>query len=170
MKTTMIKNLNAAAMVLVLLALSVSVLAQPPQNGAGYEKIQAAKVGFISKRLNLSVEEAQQFWPIYNEFEDQLNEIRKQERQTRQQLRDGFINLSEKEIEDLIQAQLNYKQQELDLYKAYNDKFMAVLPVRKIALLYKAQEDFKKYLLQQLGERRNNDKFGVGPGGPPGGR
>ena len=39
------------------------------------EEIQAQKVAFISNELDLSKEEAEKFWPIYNEYDAKMREI-----------------------------------------------------------------------------------------------
>ena len=44
------------------------------------DKIKAYKAAFITEALDLTAAEAQQFWPIYNEHEDKLMDLRKKER------------------------------------------------------------------------------------------
>ncbi|MEY3415919.1 MAG: hypothetical protein RL060_30, partial [Bacteroidota bacterium] len=60
--------------ILTLLALASTAYAQNPGNR---EKIEAAKIGFISERLALTPKQAQTFWPIYNEYTFKKKEIRK---------------------------------------------------------------------------------------------
>ena len=38
---------------------------EPPKK----EKMEAMRVGFITQKLDLTSEEAQKFWPVYNEFQ-----------------------------------------------------------------------------------------------------
>ena len=39
------------------------------------EQIKAQKVAFITDKLQLTVEEAQQFWPVYNELDKKSEDI-----------------------------------------------------------------------------------------------
>src|SRR5574340_591376 len=40
------------------------------------EKIQALKIAFITQKLQLTSSEAEKFWPIYNEYENEINALR----------------------------------------------------------------------------------------------
>jgi hypothetical protein len=44
----------------------------------GNQKIDNAKIGLITNRLNLSTEQSQQFWPVYNDFDSKKKDIKKQ--------------------------------------------------------------------------------------------
>jgi hypothetical protein len=69
--------------------------------------------------------------------------------------RDNFDNLSDAEIEKTINDEMASRQKELDIEKKYHDRFKAVLPMKKIAIYYRAQEGFKRELLRKLqGQRR----------------
>ena len=57
-----------------LLLVSGISTAQP---GSGKEKIESLKIAFITKRLDLTSKEAQQFWPLYNEYNDKIKAIKK---------------------------------------------------------------------------------------------
>jgi len=60
--------------VLLLVAISTVAVAQP-QNAR--EKIEAAKIALITERLNLTPEQAQKFWPVYNEYSKKQQELRR---------------------------------------------------------------------------------------------
>ena len=67
------------------------------------ERIKAQKVAFITERLDLSSKEAQQFWPIYNAFEDKIDDMRKNDlKEVRQAMRRG--NLSESEAQQDLRS------------------------------------------------------------------
>jgi len=61
---------------LLLLVSYAPLLAQRPGKEDRREKVDALKVGFITKKLDLSSEEAQKFWPVYNKFQDDLEKNR----------------------------------------------------------------------------------------------
>ena len=134
--------------------------AQPNQakKGDRKEKIEAMKVAYITDKLDLTPKEAQQFWPVFNEFDDKLKDLRQGRKKDTKDGMDNLDQLSDKEVETLIDSEIGYRQRELDLLKEYHAKFKAVLPARKVAKLYRAQEDFKRELLKKIQERKENKR------------
>jgi hypothetical protein len=147
------KKLTALFTILLPLFLS----AQPPR-GEKAEKVEALKIGFLTERLDLTPEEAKNFWPVYNKFQDELEKVRKQRRETLRKPGEDFADMSDSEIEKMVDAEIALRQSELDIFKKYHPQFKKVLPIRKVALLYKAEEDFKRKLLKMIGERRGDDR------------
>lgn len=120
------------------------------------EALEAMKVAFITQKLNLTPEEAQVFWPIYNQYETELDALRKKRKDEKMSAMDDVSKISDKEIEKLVDGEIIFRQQELDIIKKYHAQFKKILPVKKVALLYKAQEDYKKELLKQIQEKARN--------------
>jgi hypothetical protein len=117
------------------------------------EEIETMKVAFITRKLNLTPDEARAFWPLYNQYQDELDNIRGKRREDLRAVRDEFVSMSDKEVEKYVENELNYKQAELDLLKKYHILFKKIMPVRKVALLYRAEEDFKRELLRRIQEK-----------------
>ena len=138
----------------ILLFLSLQGFAQGGTSKK--EALEALKVAFITQRLNLTPEEAQVFWPIYNQFETETETLRKKRREEKVAAMDDVSKLSDKEIEKLVDGEIIFRQQELDIIKKYHAQFKKILPIKKVALLYKAQEDYKKELLKQIQEKGRN--------------
>jgi len=122
------------------------------------EKVEAMKVGFLTQRLDLTPEEAKVFWPVYNKYQDELEVIRKSRRENLVNAKKNFDEMNDKDIEKAVDNELASRQNELDLLKKYNPQFKQVLPIRKVAKLYKAEEDFKRKLLDMIQERRAEKK------------
>jgi Spy/CpxP family protein refolding chaperone len=144
-------------------AYSLTMIAQPEkgakgpkgqQNDEKRENIEALKIAFITDKLDLTPEEAQQFWPVYNQYTDKLKELRKKRRLDGKDVKQNLDDLSDKETEQAVDNDLTYRQKELDLQKEYNTKFKAVLPIKKVAKLYAAEEQFKMVLLDKLKDRK----------------
>ena len=53
-----------------ILVLLIGLSGYAQRDGRMNERIKAQKVAFITEKLSLTAEEAQQFWPIYNAFEE----------------------------------------------------------------------------------------------------
>jgi hypothetical protein len=63
----------------VFIGLMATVTAQDNKGGNGKNdgsRIEALKIAYLTKKLNLSTEEAQKFWPIYNKYSDEIRAAR----------------------------------------------------------------------------------------------
>jgi hypothetical protein len=116
------------------------------------DKVQALKVSFITEKLNLTSQEAQGFWPLYNEYTDKIKSGRKAFRRQFAPIKEFK---SDKEAEDYLSAELKLKQSEVDLQKEYYEKFKKVLGAKKTALIPKAEEEFKKIVLESMGAKNS---------------
>lgn len=135
------------------------------QTASGAERVQALKVAFITKRLNLTPAEAEKFWPVYNEYQDQREVVRRQQQENRRKVREQADQLSPEELLRLADEEMVLRRKDLDLQQEMHDKLKKVLPAKKLAQLYVAEEDFKKELLRILTE----DNPGQGNKPPKGG-
>ncbi len=61
-------------------------------------KIEAQKISFITQQLDLSPEEAQKFWPLYNEMNNKKDAFHLEFRQLIRSLKGEPGNLSEDEL------------------------------------------------------------------------
>lgn len=114
------------------------------------EKIEAMRIGFLTNHINLTSEEAKVFWPVYNEYNEELEKI-KNDRRTGL----GKIdNLSDKEVEAIVDDEIIFDQKMVDIKKKYHAKFKAVLPIKKVGKFYQAENLFKKELLKQIREKK----------------
>lgn len=152
------------SILLLLFAWTAPLMAQTPagQPTSGAERVKALKVAYITKTLNLTSEEAEKFWPIYNEYQDKREVVRAQLTENRKKVRDNAETLTPEELMKLADQEMELRQQDLDLQKEMHEKLKKVLPAKKLALLYVAEEDFKKELLKMLKED-NGGKDGDQP-------
>lgn len=114
----------------------------------GNQKIDNAKIGLITNRLNLSTEQSQLFWPVYNEFDSKKKDIKKQLR--RLIVETNTLTTPDEKILANIKETLNLQQKEVDLEREYMSKFLKVINVRQLAELYKAEQVFTQMLIQRL--------------------
>lgn len=133
--------------IIALLTLATAVQAQP---GRRMERVRAIKVAYITDKLELTTEQSAKFWPIYNRFEDERYDIVRQYR--RGNVGDPAIDESLRSVDDDIEMQ----EKMLALRKKYKDEFLKVITPKQLAALIDAEREFKRMLLQQLKERREN--------------
>jgi Spy/CpxP family protein refolding chaperone len=137
---------------IIALCLMTTLTVSAQDGEAAREKIETAKIGFITNRLNLTSEQAPKFWPVYNEYNTKKQDIRKSLRQFRSKSAASAAT-DEKLLSDMKQM-IDLRQKEVDLEKEYMSKFMKVIKPRQLAELYNTEQDFRKELLKMLQERR----------------
>ena len=124
------------------------------ENRPRKEKVEAMKIGFITDYLDLSSEEAKEFWPVYNKYQDEMEVLRKGRRQNILNDQTDLNSMSDSELEKLVDSEIIFHQNELDIQKKFHPQFKKVLPMQKVAKLYRAEEAFKKKLLEMIRERK----------------
>ncbi len=118
------------------------------------DKVEALKIAFLTNKLELTSKEAQAFWPLYNEYNTKIDKLRKSKKSDFDELKNKGENLSEKELEIFMNEIFATRQKELDLQKEYFEKYSKVLPMKKVALLYQAENQFKRELLRKIKEKK----------------
>jgi len=84
------KIIQKIAWILLPLVITTAAFGQGPgEDKEKDDKIEALKVGFITKELNLTASEAEKFWPLYNEMDGKMKEIRQSCRKINQDLRES---------------------------------------------------------------------------------
>jgi len=143
---------------LVSLLLLAPFLIKAQENGGRNQEIESFKVAFLTQKMDLSPAEAKVFWPIYNQFQKEQHALRKQRMQNFISMRkiDEIESLSDGEVQTLINNELNFKQQNLNVEKKYYSKLKSSLPIKVVGKYYRAQEAFKKELLNRYGKGRAN--------------
>ena len=143
--------------------MGVQGIAQTGDGPTKKQQKEAKRVAFLTEKLDLTPEEAEKFWPVYREYKKAHVELRK----TGKPKRDGKVSeMTDEELEKLLDSMIEFKQKELDLKKKYHDKFKEVLPIRKVAKLYHAEEQYKK-VKQRSSSPRPNGPGGTKPQNPP---
>lgn len=111
------------------------------------EKIEALRVSFISKKLDLTSSESEKFWPVYNEYNDKLKAVKKN---LRKNYRQKSETLNDAEAEELYKLELQSKQAELELYKIYSERLKQIVGVKKMVKLHLAEEEFRQEVIGVL--------------------
>lgn len=129
-------------LLIIALVLPSAISFAQPHGGGG--QIEAVKVEYLTRRLDLSPEEAQRFWPVYRNYQRELAKVIQERRKARQEQKKSGEQVDELEFEEDM----------LEVKKKYRKEFSEVLPPQKVNLLYQAEKDFREELLKQLKDRR----------------
>ncbi len=115
---------------------------EPDLSDKKQQDIEALKVAFISKELSLTPEEAQKFWPVYNQYSKELNGVVTENR------------------EDVLERDKNV----LDVRVKYRDQFSKILGPQRMNRMYNAEGRFRHLLIKALRQQkmkramRNNNR------------
>jgi ssDNA-binding replication factor A large subunit len=129
--------------ILLFICFAVSCILGKAQNG---ERIEPLKIAYITKRLDLSPEEAQKFWPIYNQYSDELKFTRKDAMRN---------NKTEIELDESL----------LNVRKKYSVLFGQALSPQKIDIFFKSEKEFGNFVQKEMERRqlKNQRKFQENP-------
>ena len=120
------------------------------------EKVKALKVAYITEQLELTTDEAQKFWPIYNTFDENQSELRHEKmRAILDRFKPGNVEkLSEKDASNSLIQMEKIEEDLFNLKKKFIKDLQGVISAKKIIKLKKAEEDFNRELLKQMREKR----------------
>jgi hypothetical protein len=123
-----------------------------------FEKIKAEKISFFTDKLNLTPAEAQDFWPVYNEFEKKRFDIHRQIHDFERMHDEEFAKLSEPEIEKMTINYVGSFEKEAMLLKEYNKQFLKILPNKKVLMMYRTENEFRSHLIREFRKGREEKK------------
>lgn len=141
----------------IFLSLMITTAAfgqDPGEDKEKDDKIEALKVGFITKELNLTSTEAEKFWPLYNEMEGKMKEIRQTCRKINHDVRDSEDKISNEDAKKKLNTLFENEQKELDLKKEYSEKFIKIIGEKRTLKLLSLEHEFRRVLLERLKDRR----------------
>jgi hypothetical protein len=94
------------------------------------EKIQSLKIAFITQKLDLTADEAQRFWPVYNRYETEIRQVM----------------TDNKSVGDAI----DNEEKVLNVKKKYKPEFIKVIGQPRTNTLFNAEREFRGVLMRQL--------------------
>ena len=98
-----------------------------------YEKIQSLKIAFITQKLELTADEAQKFWPVYNRYETEIRQVYKD-------------NKSGGDA-------LDNEEKLLTVKKKYRVEFIKIIGAIKTNSLFNAEKEFRGVLMRHLKDK-----------------
>lgn len=132
-----------------LICLSQPVMAQPPGHPGQKPppNVEALKVAYLTRQLELTPDEAKKFWPVHDAY---MGEIEKLLRENRDKKGD------ELEMEEKL----------LGIRKKYKPDFVKAVGEEKFNKMLRAEREFRDMIRKEM-ERRRGKGQGMAPQGPP---
>ena len=112
--------------------------AQAQQGGNKGEKIQALYVAYITRELNLSADDAQKFWPVHAQYDNEIESIN-------------------------IENEIDRQQAALNIKKKYQDRFIKILGAERTNTFFIKDGEFRKKLIERLKNMRQQNQNGFKP-------
>jgi hypothetical protein len=112
----------------------IILLSIPGARAQDGTRLEALKIAYLTKKLDLSPEEAQRFWPIYNQYAEEIRQARLNA------LKNGS---NEIDMEEKI----------LNIRKKYNNEFTKALSSEKVNMFFKSEKEFGVFVQKEI-ERR----------------
>lgn len=106
--------------------------AQPRGGGMRANRLEAVKIAFMTKYINLSADEAQKFWPTYNAYDNEIKKMRQAN----------------------MQDELAFGEAVLNIKKRYKPEFKKILNDDiRVNNTFKAEGEFRIELQKELRKR-----------------
>ena len=96
-------------------------------------KLKALQIAYLTNKLNLKPEEAQRFWPVFNQYQDEIRKVR---------------------IEGRNLPEVDKEQKIVDIRKKYFEEFTKVLNKDRADRVFKADNEFRDVIRKEIQERR----------------
>lgn len=159
----MLKYLSITTLFLLSLFCTVVSAAQGPANPAERQRwiseIRSYKHEFISKELNLTREQENAFFPIYDEMEEQIEKLNNETRELERRVSEDE-NASDLELQNAARTIFELKRAEGQIEMTYFDKFSEILTPRQLVQLKPAERKFTQQLINshRRARRQGNQK------------
>jgi hypothetical protein len=159
------KNYKIPAMkrvTIFLLLMLLFPLSWTSAQNPNLEKLNNYKIGFFTKKLNLTSAEAEKFWPVYNEYQSQRNQIQLEKLKINRNFNQNGNSLSDGQLEEMGDKFVDCIVRESDLAVAFHKKLKAVLSPEKVILYYQAENQYKMQLLNELQTAKQQQRLRPG--------
>jgi predicted 2-oxoglutarate/Fe(II)-dependent dioxygenase YbiX len=114
----------------------------------GLNRIKLIKTAYITAKLELTPDQSAKFWPLYNQYQEDMFAIQKQIRQNNSPLQTNG--------KDQVMNELSLDDKKISIRRHYQNEFLKIMTAEKLSLLYKSEKDFNDEAVKKLKESRND--------------
>ena len=141
----------------IIIFCTLSVSAQ--EKNESRDKIKALKVSYLTEQLSLTSEEAQKFWPIYNNHENNTNRyIREKINEIKKEISkaENLDAINEERAKVLYSMIRSLEKKKYEDGKIYISKLEKIISFKKILKLHIAEREFGRKLMRKYKHKRGN--------------
>ncbi|HXZ79062.1 MAG TPA: hypothetical protein VEG30_03970 [Terriglobales bacterium] len=100
------------------------------------DQVRTDRKAMVEKAMKLTDDEAQGFWPIYDEYASELSKISDRTVTLITEFADNYSDLRDSDALRMTDESLNIEQQKLAVKQRYAQRFATVLPGKKVARFF----------------------------------
>jgi hypothetical protein len=156
------KNLDMKKITILLLIIILNPLSWLSAQNTNLEKLNNYKIGFFTKKLNLTSAEAEKFWPVYNDYQSQRNQIQLEKVKLNRNFNQNENSLSDAQLEEMGDKYVDCLVRESSLAVAFHKKLKGVLSPAKVIMYYQAENQYKIQLLNELQTAKQQQRLRPG--------
>jgi len=145
--------------IVFILAFTRFATSQEVQSKSDKEQIiKAQKIAFFTEKIGLTPDEAEKFWPVYNNYWEIKNKIIAERKDKMTFFSQNSNKMSQSEMIKYADQYINFETQLAELLNEYHIKFKKILPIEKVMKIYVADYEFKTYLLMKIKDSGKNEE------------
>ena len=123
----------------ILLMFSISAIAQ--NRG---DKVEGIKVAYLAEKLNLDSRTAERFWPIYNQYDDEMKQV----------IAESKKSNDSRDSEEI----LDREQKAIDIKRKYSTQFLKVISNEQLSQLFQSEKEFHRMLIKRMNKIENRQQ------------
>jgi len=150
------KIIKYIILLLISFTITFTSLAQESKSDKEQE-IKSQKIAFFTDKIGLTPEEAQIFWPIYNDYWAKKNKIISTRKEKMTYFASHSENMNNDEMVRYADQYIHFEMELAELLDEFHVKFKEILPIEKVMKIYLADYEFKTYLLKKIRESGKED-------------
>lgn len=148
------KKLIILSVAVLLSSISVTSQARQAWENDWKEKLQSEKIAFLTMEMDITPQEAQVFWPVYNQVEKEKDAALQEAIKTHKALAAAVESNNSTQIATCLDNYIKAQEKLRDLESKAAEEYRKALPVEKVAKLYIAEEKFRRQHIRKLHENR----------------
>lgn len=114
------------------------------------EKVRADKKLLVADNMQLTETEAKAFWPVYNQYQDELFLLRVRTVKLINDYREAYDKMTNDTARKLLDEYMKIEALTLKLRKAYLPRFREVLPEVKVVRYYQIENKVQAALVYEI--------------------
>jgi small-conductance mechanosensitive channel len=100
------------------------------------EVVRAERKALVAENMQLNEAESQRFWPVYNEYQNEVRKIGDRRLKLLQSYAYAYENLTEMQAEAFLKESMEIQKAKLELQQSFIPKFKEVLSPKMVARFY----------------------------------
>ena len=119
------------------------------------QKLKADKKLLVAGNMDLSEADAKKFWPVYDAYQKDLEQVNQKLAQTIKEYAEAFNKgpIQDNTAKKLLNEALSTEEQETKLKRTYAEKLEKVLPYSKVARYIQIENKIRALIKMELAQQ-----------------